>query len=405
MGLFGKKETRAMVGDEENMDLVLRNALKGGTQNITREQAKEIPSVSGSLGVLTNIVSSLPIKLYELKDGKKIEIKDDPRLYILNDDTKDTLTSVQFWRSVLEDYFLGKGAYAYIRRKFNEVTGLFYVEDKHISINRNTDPIFKDYDILVNGSKYFPFQFLKFLRNTKNGSEGVSVIDESSLVLAVAYNSLKFENANVLMGGNKRGYLQADKKLTRDAIDALKDGWKALFGKNENNMLILNDGVKFQETSSTCVELQLKENKEANSVEISMLFGVPSAILKGTATEEDFKRLIKIGVTPILNDFECSLDRDLLLEDEKGHKFFAFDTRELTRGSIKERYEAYKTAVEAHFMQIDEIREAEDLEPLGISSIILGLDNVLLDSKRKTIYTPNTNKTQVLSGNEGGENV
>lgn len=55
-----------------------------------------------------------------------------------------------------------------------------------------------------------------------------------------------------------------------------------------------------------------------------------------------------------------------------------------------------KPALESNFMQIDEVRFAEDMEPLGLSWIRLGLQDVLYDPKTKTIYTPNTNQTSVM---------
>ena len=79
---------------------------------------------------------------------------------------------------------------------------------------------------------------------------------------------------------------------------------------------------------------------------------------------------------------------------------------------MKERFEAYKAALESNFMQIDEVRFAEDMEPLGLSWIRLGLQDVLYDPKTKTIYTPNTNQTSVMGetsasglAQKGGENT
>lgn len=48
-------------------------------------------------------------------------------------------------------------------------------------------------------------------------------------------------------------------------------------------------------------------------------------------------------------------------------------------------------------MQPDEVRFAEDMEPLGFNWIKLGLQDVLYDPVRNIIYTPNTNKTTVIS--------
>ena len=85
-----------------------------------------------------------------------------------------------------------------------------------------------------------------------------------------------------------------------------------------------------------------------------------------------------------------------MLEKEKGEYYWAFDTRELMRGNMKDRYEAYKIALDKNFMQIDEIRKKEDLPPIGFDWITLGLDSVLYNPKTGEMYTPNTNAVQQL---------
>jgi len=52
-----------------------------------------------------------------------------------------------------------------------------------------------------------PYEFIKLLRNTKDGAEGVSIIEENNLMLSVAYNSLVFEETLVKKGGNKKGFV------------------------------------------------------------------------------------------------------------------------------------------------------------------------------------------------------
>ena len=87
-----------------------------------------------------------------------------------------------------------------------------------------------------------------------------------------------------------------------------------------------------------------------------------------------------------MTDIECSLDRDLLLESEKRSYYWAFDTRELTRGDTKERYEAYKIGLEKNFLQIDEVRQMEDLEPIGFNWLTVGLDAVLINPETGEVY-------------------
>ena len=52
------------------------------------------------------------------------------------------------------------------------------------------------------------------------------------------------------------------------------------------------------------------------------------------------------------------------------------------------------------------MRYAEDMEPLGLNWIKLGLKDVLYDPKTKSVYTPNTNQVinmQIGAMPEGGE--
>lgn len=388
-------------------DLLLRALLGLDGSGMTREKALEIPTVQACITLISNTISRLPLQLLRKKRDGNIEIvKRDSRVALLNDDTGDTLTGKMFWRAMIEDYFLGKGGFAYINKNLNKVTSIHYVRDDEVSIGyQNFDPIFKDYDLIVQGARYKPWEFLKLLRKTKDGMQSRSIIEESPLALLVAYEELRFELANAKKGGAKRGFLQSEKKLSQQAIDALKDGYKKLYGDSDENVVVLNDGVKFQPSSATAAELQMNENKESNAQEICKLFGIPASMICGSQTgnsmtDNDMNQYIRACVA-VMTDIECGLNRDLLLEKEKGSYYWQFDTKELTRGSIKERYEAYKIGLEKNFLQIDEVREKEDMPPLGIEWIQMGLNTVLYNPVTKEIYTPNTNAKANLITNDG----
>ncbi len=399
-----KTEKRADETSTPVDDLLLK-ALLGNT-DITREQALNIPSVKSCINFIADTVSMLPIKLYRESNGKAEEIKGDKRVKLLNDDPGDTLDALQFWRALIADYFLGKGGYAYIKKEKNQFTGVYYVDEKYISIIKNVDPIFKDYDIWVNGIPYKPYQFIKLLRNTKDGAEGISITEENNKMLSVSYNSIVFEETLVKKGGNKKGFLKSETKLEQSTIDTLKEAWRNLYGNNSDNVVVLNKGLEFQEASNTSVEMQLNENKVSNSGEICKIFNIPVNIINGTASEKEYTNGFKIGVMPVLKVIECALNRDFLLEKEKsgeGVFYWEFDTKEILKGSIKERFEAYKTAIDANFIQIDEVRFMENLPSLGIDWIKLGLDSVLYNPKTGEVYTPNTNRTQKMDELKGGD--
>lgn len=391
MGWFNrKKEERA--GETQFEDTLLKALLGGG--NITKEMALQVPTVSGGIDLIANIVASTPIKLYQDIGGKAREIKTDPRLRILNDETGDMLNANEFWKAIVRDYYLGKGGYAYINLEKGEFKSLHYVEESQVSIQKNADPIFKDFDILIQGQRYRPFQFLKILRNTKDGMTGAPITVENSKLIEVAYESLLFEGNMVKRGGNKKGFLKSEYKLEKEALAELRNAFSNLYSNKSENMVVLNKGLDFIECSDTSTEMQLNEHKASNAEEFAKLFHVSPDMIGGKT--EDTASLAKLAAIPLMVTIQCALNRDFLLEKEKGKLYWAFDTKELLKGDMKERFEAYKAALDGNFMQIDEVRYAEDLEPLGLSWLKLGLNDVLYDPKTKAVYTPNTNKTSVM---------
>lgn len=362
------------------VDDVLLQALLNG-ETITREKALMIPAVAGAVDFIGNCIASMPVKLYKVRSGKVEEVKNDPRISLLNTDSTDTLDPFQMKKAMVEDYLMGKGGYCYIQKYRNEVTGLFYVAERYIEIWKTYEPIHKEFKILVEGMEYKPYEFIKLLRNTKDGASGVGLTVEVSKALETAYQTMVYQLSMVQAGGNKKGFLKAQRKLGQDEINTLKRAWANLYGNNKENVVVLNNGLEFQESSSSSVEMQMNESKRTLQDEINNLFHISN----------DFDMTFKFAIYPIVKAFETALNRDLLLEKEKKNHFFEFDVKEIIRANIKERYESYKLAKETGFLTLNEIRQAENLNWVeGLDVVNVGLGAVLYDINTHSYYTPNT---------------
>lgn len=397
MKLFNFKKRSIEANQDITDDLLLKSILSENT--IGKTEALNISAVARCVNLISDTVSMIPIKLYkeEMVNGKRKTVEiEDSRCDLFNYDTKDTLDGVQFKKALVRDYLLDGNAYAYINKRRNLVKSLHYVDCDHVLINQNFDPIFKDYNIMVYGKTYKPYEFLKILRATRNGARGIGIIEENQELLKAAYLTLKFEQSLVSTGGSKKGFIKAEKKITKEAMDSLKRAWRELYCNTENNVIVLNDNLDFKEASSTSTEMQLNENKTSLNNSILDIFNIP--------VNFNWETFIKTAIMPILTTIECALNRDLLLEKEKKSFYFAFDTKEITKGDIKTRFEAYKTALESNLMQIDECRYMEDLEPLGLNFIKLGLQDVLFNPQTKEVYTPNTNQIKNIEGSEDDAN-
>lgn len=421
--LFQKEEERAENSSESGFvtyDSDFFAALVGTGNPITKQKALEIPAVQFCIELFSGLISALPVKLYEEStDGEVTEIKDDPRIRLLNGDTGDTVNGTMFRRLWVRDYFLGGGAYAYIERDiYGMPRALYYVDENKISAIPNCMAIFKDYSFTVDGKTYPKCDFVKILRNSRGYGKGTGIVSESGTILATAYNTLLYENDLVFNGGNKSGVFTSQNQQTKEAMETVKENWRKMNSNSRNKadkVFVLNAGMDFKEMSQTAMDMQLNQNKQTNSGEVCGIFGVPSGMMSGNVSAEAKENFITDVLTPLLNVFETAFDSDILLEAEKGRRYFAFDTRELTRGDILKRYQAYAIGKKNGFIMIDDIRKQEDLTPINFPFIQLGLADVLYNPETGEIYTPNTdavmnlkdNGRQILNrgGNEVSEDI
>lgn len=395
LDIFKKRDREV---DPSTVDDVLLRAIING-EAIERADALTLPAVSGAVDFISGTIASMPVKLYKYKKGRVEEQENDKRVTMLNTDTGDTLDGYQLKKAMVEDYLLGKGGYCYIERDRNDVAALKYIPDDFISIYRNPNPLEKDFTIFCYDEEFKPHEFIKLLRNTKDGASGVGLCAEVSKALETAYNMLKYQLMLVKSGGNKKGFIKSQRKLAQEEIDLLKAAWQNLYANDQSNVVVLNNGLEFQEASNTSVEMQLNESKKTLQDEINNIFHISG----------DYYETFKTAIYPIVKAFETALNRDLLLEKEKGKYYFEFDVKEIIRANIKERYEAYKIAKEIGLKTLNELRRDENLNDIeGLDVVDFGLGSVLYDVNTKTYYTPNTGDIKggdVTVSEDGDENI
>lgn len=373
------------------LDDVLLSALING-ETITRDKALMLPAVSDAVDFISGSIASMPVKLYRVVKGEVSEVYGDTRTKLLNGDTGDVLNAFEFKKAMVQDYLLDKGGYAVVKRNRNEVTGLFHVEPIYVEPYKNPNPVEKYVEFLIYTKYYKKYEVLTLLRNTKDGAWGTGVIEEVSKAIETAYTTLIYQLGLVQSGGNKKGFIQSDNKLDNETLQKLKEAWSRFYTNNKENVIVLNKGLTFKESSNSSVEMQLNESKKTLNDDIDKVFHI----------RKDFNETFKEAIYPIVKAFEAALNSTLLLENEKRNYFFEFDVKEIVRANLKERYEAYRMAKEIGMKTINELRQEENMNKIdGMDVIPFGLGAVLYDTENQTYFTPNTGA--VSTGKENNE--
>lgn len=372
-----------------------------GDDDFTVDKALEIPAFSAAVDFIADHVAMLPIKLYcdNPAEKKADELTDDPRLFYLNDEANGIMTAYDAKRAQVRDMLVSGVGFQYINQNYyGDVASLHYVKRSDVSITSNSDPIFRDFNIYVGGKGYLPWNFIVLTRNSKDGMTGTGAFDEHKTLLSAMYSLMRFEKMLAKGGGARKGFLENEKVLSEPDMALLRQKWRELYATEESNVLILNKGVKYVPAASSSVEMQLNENKMTDSEQIAQIFGLSPEVISGRCTTQEYMAAIRTAVLPVVERFQAALNRSMLREDEKPQKYFVLDTSELLKGDMLTRYQAYEIGLRNNFLQLDDVRYAEDLAPLGFDYMKLDLSAVLYDLKTKTIYTPNMNALQTLGG-------
>lgn len=380
-----RKEER---DDNEVIADIAEGLIKSGT-TVTRQQAMSIPAVAQATNWIASAVAGLPIKMYRKTDKGYVEIYDDYRLPLLNEYAGNSMTANDLKKQVITDLLLDGNGYAYISKRGNKITKLSYIPVSRLTYTESVATIDKIVNVWVDGNQVQDYNVFRLVNNTKNGISGVGFVSDCQNLLSTILSSLQYENSSIATGV-RRGFLKSKSKLDPEKINDLKRAWKKLTTPNRGDVMVLNAGIDFEDASNTATESQLSQNKVINMHQILAYFGLPTNFFEG-ANAEAYLTAVRIAVLPIVKQFVTALNNYLLLESEKDSVKFDIDTSELLEINANERFDKYDKAIKNGILTVDEVRERERLETIGLPYVKMSLADVLFNVDTKEIFVPNTN--------------
>lgn len=373
--------------DAEILADIAEGYAPSNTATKTRQDALSIPAVATSVDWIAGAIASLPIRMYKATESGYQEVFDDYRLPLVNQYSGNCMTASDLIRNIITDYLLDGNGFAYVVKRGNKIEKLSYIPPFKLSYTESVDVIDKVLKIWIDSREIRDYDLLRICRHTKNGLTGIGFVSDNQLLLSTILNSLDYENKTT-SSGVRRGFLKSKFKLDPEKLKSLKSAWRKLRNR-DSDVLVLNDGIEFENATSTAVESQMSQNKEINTRSILTYFGLPNNFLSN-ANSDSYKTAVQIAVLPLVSILENALNEFLLLESEKGNMKFIIDTNSLLRTNILERFNSYKTGIDSGVLTIDEVRRLENLPVLDLPYVKMSLGDVLYNTDNGNIFVPNT---------------
>ena len=352
-----------------------KQAASGITVNETT--ALNFTSVYGAVRILAEGISALPLPVYRRKQPRGKERDFSHPLYeILHDSPNPEITSLEFRETLQGHLCLWGNAYAEIERSMGgEVKGLWPLLPNKMIVRREKGQLVYEYDVGKGPAARLPADRILHLRGlSSNGIMGYSPIGLAREAIGLGLATEEFGARLFSNDATPRGVLEHPKKLNRESEDNLKRSWYEAHGglKKSHRLAVLEEGMKYHQISIPPEHAQFLQTRNFQVAEIARMFKVPLHMLANldNATfsniEHQGLEFVTYSLMPWLVRWEQRIKLSLFTKAERRAGLFAEHVvAALLRGDIKSRFEAYAVARNNGWMSADDIRELENLNPIG----------------------------------------
>lgn len=341
---------------------------------VTPSSAMRVSAVFASVQLRAGTLAQCPCQVFKRGRKGSDDRKPDPShpLYtILHDQPNPWQTSMDFFQMLQMHVDLRGNGYAKIIRdgagRVVQLIPMYRVTP----LRAKDGSLFYDYwDPLLNKRVRLPQREVFHLR-------GLS--DDPASLLGLSRISLAKERLGINMAAEE----YSAKLLSRGAIPfvvlrhpkkvadtaRLKEQWGNVYGGSSNagGTAILEEGMEMQIMQMTNRDSQFLEMMQFGVKDIARFFDVPGFLIGDdgksatyASAEQAVMMFEKFTMSEIARNWELTIRRDLLREDEREKWFAEVVLQALQRGDFATRMEGYQRSVGGPWMTPDEARKLEN---------------------------------------------
>lgn len=348
---------------------------------VNERTAMQTTAVYSCVRILAETVASLPLHIYHYTNAGKEQVTDHPLYHILHDEPNAEMTSFIFRETLMSHLLIWGNAYAQIIRDgAGRVMGLYPLLPNKMEVvrtesgglmyyysrNSEENPNFNEMGrIALRPEDVLHIPGLGF-----DGLVGYSPIAMAKNAVGMTLACEEYGASFFANGANPGGVLEhpgilKDPKKVRDSWNEVYRGTN-----NAHKVAVLEEGMKYQQIGIPPEEAQFLETRKFQLNEIARMYRVPPHMI-GDLDKSSFSNIekqslefVKYTLDPWVIRWEQSLQKALLLPQEKKEYFIKLNVDGLLRGDYQSRMTGYATARQNGWMSANDIRELEDLNPI-----------------------------------------
>ena len=351
---------------------------------VDNQSALTLSAVYACIYVLSSSIGQLPLHVMR-KQGDSIEAaKDHPAYWLLHDEPNEWQTSYK-WRETKQGHVLGwgNGYTQAIRSPRGELRELVTRRPWETQLVKNGNRWLYAVTEEDEGSRAVQLEDMIHVRALgSDGRTGKSLIRQHAETIGLGLAAQRYGKEFFTGGGRPTGLVTVKNTLQKESWERLKNTWnKAVSGlrASENKTLMLPADLDYKSITIPPEDAQFLETRKLNRSEVAGIFNVPAHMIndldKATFSNisEQAIQFVRHTMMPWVVNWEQEINRRVFTRAERAAGYYCkFNLAGLLRGTAKERAEFYHYAITDGWMDRNEARVLEDMNPRD------GLDQMLV---------------------------
>lgn len=358
---------------------------------VNPDTAMKLAAVYSCVYVLSSALAQLPLAVMR-KVGDRIESgSDHAAYYLLHDEPNRWQTSYK-WRETKQYHVLGwgNGYSRMVRSKRGELASMEMHLPQHTSLVKNGNRwLYATQDEDGHPMAVALEDMCHVRALGSSGKTGVSIIRQHADTIGLGLAAVRYGREFFEGGGRPTGIITAKSALNGDSWARLKSAWAKAVSRlqqSDNKTLLLPADLDYKALTIAPEDAQFLDTRKMTRSEIAGLFNVPAHMINDleratfSNISEQSIQFVVHTMLPWVQNWEQELNRRVFtVAERKAGYYIKFNLAGLLRGTPKERAEFYRIAIQDGWMDRNEVRAFEDLNPRqGLDSMLINVNSRLL---------------------------